>query len=152
MGGKGGIWEIILRLQSYSFCHLGPHAKFQNRSLPPSGLFLVGEGGDYVDNKGFLSHCWGLSWGLWLRLANMCYAPHLWQFLSWHQNKGIDKIMWLKACPFSFPNILVLIWAHSLADRHLALILISSEIWGIRKSFWIMYTLYYDGKIAYYLW
>jgi hypothetical protein len=27
--------------QSYSFGNSGPHAKFQNRSLAPSGLFLV---------------------------------------------------------------------------------------------------------------
>ena len=29
--------------QSYSFGNSGPHAKFQNRSLSPSGLILVSE-------------------------------------------------------------------------------------------------------------
>ena len=38
--------EYFLRLQSYSFGYLGPHAKLQNRSLPPSGLFLVSEDED----------------------------------------------------------------------------------------------------------
>ena len=55
---KGGI-RIFLRLQSYSFGQLGPHTKFQNRSLHPSGLFLVSEEEeeeDFVDDKGFLSH------------------------------------------------------------------------------------------------
>ena len=41
VGGEGGVSEIVLRLQTYSFGHLGPHAKFQNRSFTPSGLFLV---------------------------------------------------------------------------------------------------------------
>ena len=56
MEGKGG--DLFLRVQSYSFGHLGPHAKFQNRSLPPSWLFWVSEEeeDDFVDNKGFLSH------------------------------------------------------------------------------------------------
>ena len=55
MGGEGGVSDFFLRFQSYSFGNSGPHAKFQNRSLAPSGLFLVsGEG--FVDNKGFLSH------------------------------------------------------------------------------------------------
>ena len=48
----------MLRLQSYSFGNSGPHAKFQNRSLSPCGLFLVSEDDEqeFVDNKGFLSH------------------------------------------------------------------------------------------------
>jgi hypothetical protein len=41
VGVEGGVLEICLRFQSYSFGNSGPHAKFQNRSLPPSGLFLV---------------------------------------------------------------------------------------------------------------
>ena len=41
VGGEGGVSEYFLRFQSYSFGNSGPHAKFQNRSLPPSGLFLV---------------------------------------------------------------------------------------------------------------
>ena len=41
VGGERGVSEFLLRFQSYSFGNLGPHAKFQNRSLPPSGLFLV---------------------------------------------------------------------------------------------------------------
>ena len=57
VGGEGGVSEIFLRLQSYSFGYLGAHANFQNRSLPLSGLFLVSEDDeeDFVDNKGFLS-------------------------------------------------------------------------------------------------
>jgi hypothetical protein len=41
VGVEGGVSELVLRFQSYSFGNSGPHAKFQNRSLPPSGLFLV---------------------------------------------------------------------------------------------------------------
>jgi hypothetical protein len=41
VGGEGGVSEICLRLQTYSFTHLGPHAKFQNCRISPSGLFLV---------------------------------------------------------------------------------------------------------------
>jgi hypothetical protein len=33
--------EFFLRFQSFSFGNSGPYAKFQNRSLAPSGLFLV---------------------------------------------------------------------------------------------------------------
>ena len=40
VGGEGGVSEIFLRVQSYSFGYFGPHAKFQNRSLSHSGLFL----------------------------------------------------------------------------------------------------------------
>ena len=43
VGGEEGLSEILFRVQSYSFCHLCPHAKFQNRGLPPSGRFMVGE-------------------------------------------------------------------------------------------------------------
>jgi hypothetical protein len=39
VGGEGGVSEFCLRFQSYSFGNLGPHAKFQNRSLPLSGLY-----------------------------------------------------------------------------------------------------------------
>ena len=39
VGGEGGVSEFCLRFQSYSFGNSGPHAKFQNRSLPPSGLY-----------------------------------------------------------------------------------------------------------------
>jgi hypothetical protein len=38
VGGEGGVSEFYLRFQSYSFGNLGPHAKFQNRSLAPSRL------------------------------------------------------------------------------------------------------------------
>ena len=31
--------EFFVRLQSYLFGNSGPHAKFQNRSLLPSGLY-----------------------------------------------------------------------------------------------------------------
>ena len=41
VGGEGGVSDFFLRFQSYCFGNSGPHAKFQNRSLPPSGLFLV---------------------------------------------------------------------------------------------------------------
>ena len=41
VGGERGISLFFLRLQSYSFGYLGPHAKLQNRSLSPSRLFLV---------------------------------------------------------------------------------------------------------------
>ena len=41
VGGEGGVSDFFLRLQSYSFGHLGPYAKFQNRSLHTSGLYLV---------------------------------------------------------------------------------------------------------------
>ena len=40
VGGEGGVLEFCLRFQSYSFGNSGPHAKVQNRSLPPSGLYL----------------------------------------------------------------------------------------------------------------
>ena len=43
MGCEGGVSELFLRVQSYSFGHLVPHAKFQNHSLPPSGRFMVGD-------------------------------------------------------------------------------------------------------------
>ena len=39
VGGEGGVSEFVLRFQLYSFGNSGPHAKFQNRSLPPSGLY-----------------------------------------------------------------------------------------------------------------
>ena len=39
VGGEGGVSEFCLRFQSYSFGNSGPHAKFQNRSFPPSGLY-----------------------------------------------------------------------------------------------------------------
>jgi hypothetical protein len=39
VGGEGGVSECVLRFQSYSFGSSGQHAKFQNRSLPPSGLY-----------------------------------------------------------------------------------------------------------------
>ena len=51
MGGEGGVSEIFVILQSYSFGHLGPHAKFQNRSFTPSGLYMkIGstDSGGYV--------------------------------------------------------------------------------------------------------
>jgi hypothetical protein len=38
--GEGGVFKFF-RLQIYSFGYLGAHAKFQNRSFTPSGLFLV---------------------------------------------------------------------------------------------------------------
>ena len=41
VGGQGEVLEIFSRFQSYSFGYYGPHAKFQNRSCSPSGLFLV---------------------------------------------------------------------------------------------------------------
>jgi hypothetical protein len=41
VGGEGGVSDFLKRFQSYSFGNSGPHAKFQNRSLAPSGLFLV---------------------------------------------------------------------------------------------------------------
>ena len=41
MWGEGGVPEFCLRFQSYYFGNSGPHAKFQNHSLPPSGLLLV---------------------------------------------------------------------------------------------------------------
>ena len=34
-----GASEFVLRFQSYSFVNSGPHAKFQNRSIRPSGLY-----------------------------------------------------------------------------------------------------------------
>ena len=39
VGGERGVIEKKLWLQSYSFCNSEPHAKFQNRTLPPSGLY-----------------------------------------------------------------------------------------------------------------
>ena len=39
VGGEGGLSELLFRFQSYSFGHSGPHTKFQNRSLPASGLY-----------------------------------------------------------------------------------------------------------------
>ena len=48
---KGGVSEIFVILQSYSFGHLGPHAKFQNCSFTPSGLYMkIGstDSGGYV--------------------------------------------------------------------------------------------------------
>jgi hypothetical protein len=39
--GGGGVSDFVLRFQSYSLGNSGPHAKFQNRSLIPYGLFLV---------------------------------------------------------------------------------------------------------------
>jgi hypothetical protein len=38
VGGEGGVSEFLLMFQSYSFGNSGPHDKFQNRSLAPSGL------------------------------------------------------------------------------------------------------------------
>ena len=61
VGVEGGYQNFFLRFQSYSFGNLGPHAKIQNRSLPPSGLFLVSGRRRLrrlrriVDNRGFLS-------------------------------------------------------------------------------------------------
>ena len=59
VGGEGGGCQFFLRFHSYSFGNSGPHAKFQNRSLAPSRLFLVsrgtGTGTDLVESKGFLS-------------------------------------------------------------------------------------------------
>ena len=43
VGGEEGYQNFFLRFQSYSFGNSGPNAKFQNRSLPHSGLFLVSE-------------------------------------------------------------------------------------------------------------
>ena len=40
VGVKGGL-RIFVSVQTYSFGHLGPHAKCQNCSFTPSGLFLV---------------------------------------------------------------------------------------------------------------
>ena len=40
MGGEGGVSDIFLRDESYSFGHLEPHAKFQNHSLSPYGLYF----------------------------------------------------------------------------------------------------------------
>ena len=69
VGVKGGESEFILRVQCFSFGHLGPHAKFQNEAFLFLGYFwLVVR---FVDNIGFLSHQWGFSWGLWLRLTNI---------------------------------------------------------------------------------
>ena len=45
----GGVSEFCLGFRSYSFGNSGPHAKFQNCSLPPSGLFLVSEDEDEQD-------------------------------------------------------------------------------------------------------
>ena len=39
VGGEGGVSEFFLRFLSYSFGNSGPHAKFQNRRLPSSGLY-----------------------------------------------------------------------------------------------------------------
>ena len=39
VGEERKLSEFVLRFQSYSFGNTGPHAKFQNRSLPPSGLY-----------------------------------------------------------------------------------------------------------------
>ena len=36
-----GLSELLLRVQSYSFCNWGPHAKFQNPSTAPSGRIWV---------------------------------------------------------------------------------------------------------------
>ena len=41
VGGEVGVSEIFLRFQSYYFGNSGPHAKFQNRSLAPSGLYVL---------------------------------------------------------------------------------------------------------------
>ena len=38
---SGGESDFLKRFQSYSFGNSGPHARFQNRSLPPSRLFDV---------------------------------------------------------------------------------------------------------------
>ena len=38
VGVEGGVSEICLRFQSYSFGHSGAHAKFQNRILAPVRL------------------------------------------------------------------------------------------------------------------
>ena len=40
-GGERKLSEFFLRIQSYSIGNSGRHAKFQNRSFSPSGLFLV---------------------------------------------------------------------------------------------------------------
>jgi hypothetical protein len=63
VGGEGGVSELFLRFQLYSFGNSGTHAKFQNRSLLPSGLFFVSGRRRrlrrlrlrIVDNRGFLS-------------------------------------------------------------------------------------------------
>jgi hypothetical protein len=39
VGGERGVSAFLLRFQSYSFGNSGLHAKFQNCSLPPSGLY-----------------------------------------------------------------------------------------------------------------
>ena len=49
VGGEGGVSDFFLMFQSYSFGNSGPHAKFQNRSLSPSGLFLFSEEEDDYD-------------------------------------------------------------------------------------------------------
>ena len=58
--GEGGVLEFCLKFQTYSFGHSGGHAKFQNHSFTPSGLFLVSkedeEDEDIVDNNSYLSH------------------------------------------------------------------------------------------------
>ena len=43
MRGEGGVLEFCLKFQTYSFGHSGGHAKFQNHSFTPSGLFLVSD-------------------------------------------------------------------------------------------------------------
>ena len=43
VGGEGGVSDFFLMFQSYSFGNSGPLAKFQNRSLSPSGLILVSD-------------------------------------------------------------------------------------------------------------
>ena len=39
-----GVLEILSKFQTYFFGHSGGHAKFQNCSFTPPGLFLVSEG------------------------------------------------------------------------------------------------------------
>ena len=43
MRGAGGVLDFCLKFQTYSFGHSGGHAKFQNHSFTPSGLFLVSD-------------------------------------------------------------------------------------------------------------
>ena len=54
VGGKGGVADLLLWVQSYSLGNLGPHAKFQNpRTIPsvrkvkftPKYIIVGGEAG-----------------------------------------------------------------------------------------------------------
>jgi hypothetical protein len=41
VGGEGGVSVVFFKVPIIFFGKSGPHANFQNRSLAPSGLFLV---------------------------------------------------------------------------------------------------------------